>query len=197
MLTSKFAIYLLLMTYVWMGNSLSAELIFFIFSLLQRIRHALNVVIPMGITEAAELSASVKRIETLLNEDNVTSYTNDSPKSRKIYLENLTLEYNGSKILQSVNFNVSSGFIIVTGPVGSGKSSLLKVILRDEIPQDGIVDIAGSLSYASQEPWVFASTFQQNILFGEALDKKRYEIILRICDLDKDLSTFPKGELFI
>lgn len=185
------------MTYVWMGNSLSAELIFFIFSLLQRIRHALNVVIPMGITEAAELSASVKRIETLLNEDNVTSYTNDSPKSRKIYLENLTLEYNGSKILQSVNFNVSSGFIIVTGPVGSGKSSLLKVILRDEIPQDGIVDIAGSLSYASQEPWVFASTFQQNILFGEALDKKRYEIILRICDLDKDLSTFPKGELFI
>lgn len=61
----------------------------------------------------------------------------------------------------------------VIGSVGSGKSTILQVILG-ELPLDsGHLIVNGTVSYASQEPWLFEGTVRQNILFTEAYDEKR------------------------
>lgn len=59
----------------------------------------------------------------------------------------------------------------------------------------GNIEINGSLSYASQEAWVFAATIRQNITFGQEYQKKRYNEVIRACALEKDFKQFPDGDL--
>ena len=98
--------------------------------------------------------------------------------------------------LKNINLTLKHGKITsIIGKVGSGKSSLLKVILG-EIPavRKGSVQVFGKISYASQEPWVFASSIKQNILFGQPKNKERYEKVIRVCQLEQDIESLPFGD---
>jgi ATP-binding cassette subfamily C (CFTR/MRP) protein 4 len=55
------------------------------------------------------------------------------------------------------------------------QSSLLQAILRELPLTEGRISIGGEVSYASQEPWIFRGSIQQNILFNSPMDKKRYK----------------------
>lgn len=83
------------------------------------------------------------------------------------------------------------------GRVGAGKSSLLQALLRELPIESGSITINGSISYASQEPWVFAASVRQNILFGDEFDYSRYDAVIRMCALTKDFAQFPHGDLTI
>lgn len=82
----------------------------------------------------------------------------------------------------------------VIGPVGAGKSSLLHAILKELPLSEGSVEINGEISYASQEPWLFAGSVRQNILFGLPMDKDRYKKVVKKCSLERDFSLFPYGD---
>jgi ABC-type multidrug transport system fused ATPase/permease subunit len=41
----------------------------------------------------------------------------------------------------------------------------------------------GRVFYVSQEPWIFSATLRQNILFGQKYDEKKFNEIIRICEL--------------
>uniref|UniRef100_A0A1A9WJ69 Multidrug resistance-associated protein lethal(2)03659 n=1 Tax=Glossina brevipalpis TaxID=37001 RepID=A0A1A9WJ69_9MUSC len=98
--------------------------------------------------------------------------------------------------LDDVNLRVQPGTLVaIIGPVGAGKSSsIIQSILGELRPDSGSVKVNGSVSYASQEPWLFTGTVRQNILFGQPLEKKRYRAVIKKCALERDFDLLPYGD---
>jgi len=54
--------------------------------------------------------------------------------------------------------------------------------------------VGGTVSYASQEPWLFTGSVQQNILFGQPMDRSRYRQVVKVCALEQDFRLLPHGD---
>ncbi|XP_044727627.1 ATP-binding cassette sub-family C member 4-like isoform X2 [Chrysoperla carnea] len=101
----------------------------------------------------------------------------------------------GENTLQNLNFTVTPGRLVaIIGPVGSGKTSLLHAILKELPLNEGNLVVNGKVSYASQEPWLFAGTVRSNILFGEPMDRRRYREVVKRCALERDFTLLPYGD---
>lgn len=61
-------------------------------------------------------------------------------------------------------------------------------------PSRGQIYVNGSVSYASQEPWLFSGSVRHNILFGEPYDKEKYREVTKVCALLKDFEQLPQGD---
>ena len=98
--------------------------------------------------------------------------------------------------LQNVSLQASSGQLIgITGPVGSGKTSLLMTILGEIPISSGQMSCTGKMAYVSQTPWVYSGTVRENVVFGMPFVEEKFNKIIEVCDLGKDLSRFPKRDL--
>ena len=62
-----------------------------------------------------------------------------------IELQNVTKVYGTDVVaLDKLSFTVEKGeFVFLTGPSGAGKSTLLRLLLRQEVPTDGALSVAG------------------------------------------------------
>ena len=101
-----------------------------------------------------------------------------------------------SDTLRDITFSVCNGDLLaITGAVGSGKSSLLTAILGELPLRTGTISCHGKLAYVPQIPWVFSGTVRENILFGLPYNEERFQHVVHICDLTKDLASFTSGDL--
>ena len=65
-----------------------------------------------------------------------------------IYLENICKAYNGIQVLNDFNVNIEDGKCYAfTGPEGSGKSTVLKIFMGTEKPDEGKVSRMGDYKY--------------------------------------------------
>ncbi|XP_058822716.1 ATP-binding cassette sub-family C member 4-like [Topomyia yanbarensis] len=100
-----------------------------------------------------------------------------------------------SATLSNINIDFRKGILIgVIGPVGAGKSSLLQAILKELPLESGTIVSKGKCVYVSQEPWVFAGTVRQNILFGHPMENDRYDSVVSSCALLRDFEQLPDGD---
>ncbi|XP_015184437.1 PREDICTED: probable multidrug resistance-associated protein lethal(2)03659 isoform X3 [Polistes dominula] len=138
-----------------------------------------------------------------VNEDltNKRNSYDEQPKLNSadpIKLENAFAKWFSSEneyTLQDINVHVRPGELIaIVGQVGSGKSSLLNVILKELKLSSGTLKVNGNTAYSSQEPWLFAGSVRQNILFGRPMDQVRYNNVVKVCQLKRDFSLLPYGD---
>jgi cell division transport system ATP-binding protein len=61
-----------------------------------------------------------------------------------IELRNVSVTYENRRVLNNINFDLQNGeFVYLIGHTGAGKSSFLKLIYRDLLPDYGDVQVAG------------------------------------------------------
>lgn len=97
--------------------------------------------------------------------------------------------------IKNISMKLRKGKLcVIIGAVGSGKSSILQLLLKELPPATGTVSIYGKVSYASQEAWLFPSTVRENILFGLPFEPEKYKMVCKACALEKDFKQFPYGD---
>uniref|UniRef100_A0A3Q1C9L1 Multidrug resistance-associated protein 4 n=1 Tax=Amphiprion ocellaris TaxID=80972 RepID=A0A3Q1C9L1_AMPOC len=197
--SSKIIVFVTFTAFALLGNSITASSVFVTVSLYGTIKLTVTLFFPLAIEKLSETVVSLHRIKVILVKRENSEVPLGEKRENSIVIENLTCYWDqtlDAPSLQNVSFTAKSHQLLaVIGPVGSGKSSLLSAILG-ELPHDtGTLKVEGSLSYASQQPWVFPGTIRSNILFGRELNLKKYERVLRACALKKDLELLPDGDL--
>lgn len=96
--------------------------------------------------------------------------------------------------LLDVNLTVNQGeFVVVTGAIGLGKSSLLNALAGFMKRSAGLLDVNG-LMLLCLSPWIQNTTVRRNILFGRVMDYPRYYAVLAACCLDDDMKDLPFGD---
>ncbi|RCK59331.1 Oligomycin resistance ATP-dependent permease YOR1 [Candida viswanathii] len=98
------------------------------------------------------------------------------------------------KGLQAINLTIDKGeFVVITGSIGSGKSSLLNAIAGFMKCEAGDININGSLLLCGA-PWIQNTTIRENITFGLDYDQEFYDQVIRACALHIDLNNLDGGD---
>jgi ATP-binding cassette, subfamily B, bacterial len=123
---------------------------------------------------------------------------------RRLDICGLTVAARG---LHDVSFTVGHGeLVVVTGPVGSGKSSLLRAVIglvppdRGEIRwNDRVVEdpaaffVPPRAAYVAQVPHLFAETLTDNLALGRDVGDDDLVAALSLAAFDEDLAVLPHG----
>uniref|UniRef100_A0A803TE13 Multidrug resistance-associated protein 4 n=1 Tax=Anolis carolinensis TaxID=28377 RepID=A0A803TE13_ANOCA len=202
-IASKITMFMTFMTYVLLGNVITASRVFVAVSLYSTVRLTVTLFFPAAIEKVSEALVSNRRIKNFLILDEVSQLTPQLKTNNEVALavHDLTCYWDKTlemPTLQKIAFTVRPGeLLIVIGPVGAGKSSLLSAILGELSASKGFIDVQGRIAYVSQQPWVFSGTVRNNILFGKEYYKDRYEKVLKACALKKDMELLADGDLTV
>ncbi|PVV02977.1 hypothetical protein BB560_002555 [Smittium megazygosporum] len=108
--------------------------------------------------------------------------------------------------MSNINLTFPIGKVsMISGPVGSGKSSILRALLGEMILTDGDIYIPmnreksgiANAAYVPQEAWLRNASIRDNILFGQEYNQERYENVLFSTALKSDLRTLENGDMTI
>src|SRR3954470_16200338 len=131
-------------------------------------------------------------------------------RARTVEFRDVWFRYPGAKergwVLQEISFRVSPGAsLAIVGPTGSGKSTLVDLLVRAYDPDRGSVlidgidiqrlaldDLRRAVGFVPQETFLFGETLRRNILLG-APDDGRLDEVARVAQLTEALPALPDG----
>lgn len=124
--------------------------------------------LPWFFTFVFDAWTSYKRLANFLNLKNQKEVIqNPAPPQPPCLLnvENLNLQINEKKLLNSINIKIKSHEIVaLIGPVGSGKSLLIKSLIK-ETPFTADAFFAEETSYLPQEHFIMSASLRDNMNF--------------------------------
>ena len=124
-----------------------------------------------------------------------------------IEFKNFNFLYDDKNVLENINFKINKGETIgIVGKTGSGKTTLIKQLLRLYPVEKGslLLDNQGiekyydysvreKMGYAPQEYQLFSKTIKENILFYRENLENNLEQALVQSDIKKDIESFKDG----
>jgi ATP-binding cassette subfamily B multidrug efflux pump len=158
--------------------------------------------------------ASAQRINEVLNTESEARPAlptgSDAVSKGSIQFENVIFRYpnTGAPILENISFQVRPGeMVAILGATGSGKSSLMQLILRLYEEDEGTIRIDGvdarrldllklhrAIGYVPQEVLLFTGTIRENISWG--LDEASLEEVIeaaKLAQIHDTITQLPNG----
>lgn len=158
-------------------------------------------------------SASARRIaEVIDTENDLTLKSEDEyPRTSKdpfVSLKNVRFSYAGIKDdISNISVDIEKGGSLgIIGATGSGKSTLIKLIMRfydvscgavyiggrdvRTIPQS---ELYGKFGTAMQSDFLYADTIEENIRFGRDISHEQIVFAAKIAQADDFISAFPES----
>ncbi len=157
-------------------------------------------------------NASFKRVYEFLKEEPKIKNKKDAKyilPEGDIEFKDVSFYYDkGNYILDKVSLKINKGeYVGIIGRIGTGKTTLIKLILRILIEREGkilfdgidandimIEGIRDTIGYVPQDSFLFSMTIRDNIRFANKdADDKFIDEVIRISSFDKDLKDFKDG----
>ncbi len=111
------------------------------------------------------------------------------------------------KVLRNVTLRIQPGErLAILGRIGSGKSTVLRMLAGLYQPTEGMVEVDGidlrqvdpaefrsKVGFVSQEPRLFHGTLRDNVLMGRHVDAQRLVEVAKLTGLDRVVAGHPMG----
>ena len=153
---------------------------------------------------------SLKRIFSVLNapEPEWEEPEDGFEPQGRLEFRDVCFAYENVEVLHSVSFTVEPGTVaVITGPTGSGKSTLMNLLLRFFPLKSGSVridgrdvneisrkDLSRTVAAVLQDPWVFDGTIRDNIVYNrDWATQEDLDRAIRISGFDAYISGLQDG----
>jgi len=180
------------------------------------------------IAHVQEAKVSIDRVEEFLNEDETEKYEQlgednvDENGNKVIGFRDATFIWgdkdavsaDGSMAFRLLDLNVDfkiGKLNLISGPTGSGKTSMLMALLgemskikgnvylpggrsREDVRADPDTGLSETCAYVAQSAWLVNANIKDNILFSAPFDPKRYRDVIVACALERDLEILDEGD---
>lgn len=127
-----------------------------------------------------------------------STFASENPSTDAIVINDASFAWLQGKvaILHNISLKVAHGkLLMVVGPVGSGKSLLMKAMLGEVTILKGCISLSDQIGYCDQTPWLRNTNVRQNIIAALPFDEAWYSTVLHACAIDKDIERFTDGDL--
>ncbi|KAI1756695.1 putative ABC transporter [Xylaria castorea] len=200
------------------GRTLDTETAFTTMAILSMITHPANMVMTI-VPRAVAAFSGFERIQTFLLQQPLQAYRGTLPSTTHrlvwdpssghlmkpdpaIQIRDVAI---GTKelLLKNINIELAPGsFAVLSGPTGSGKSSLLRSLIGEVVPTHGSIKVSShQIAYCAQKPWLPNGTIRNAIRgFANTHDaigpgfQEWYDKVTEICCLTQDFASLYDGD---
>jgi ATP-binding cassette subfamily C (CFTR/MRP) protein 1 len=160
--------------------------------------HRMLVEAPQGQSSRIITLPRNTTVDSDIELQDITPRTNASSSPATISVRNLTLAWSeeDTPVIDDVTLDFQPGDLtMIVGPVGCGKSSLLRGLLGETPSSKGNVYInRAHAAFVDQSSWIQNSSVRNNIIGVSVFDPEWYTTVVHACAFDTDIETLPEGD---